>query len=83
MVHGLATLDKLNREAAKKPAAHGGGNGIPKELLGNPVAIRAFRNRPWTRAELHGEKSVFETYAESAAAPFNGKNGQLEGIRRN
>lgn len=76
MVHGLATLEKLNAAAARKPAAHKNGNGIPKELHGNPVAIRNFLNRPWTKAELRGKRSVFETYAESDSG-----TARMEGIR--
>jgi len=87
MVHGLATLRKLNDDAVAKANHNGHGTGfrngfrIPKEIETNAAAIRRFINRPWTAAELHGKKSVFETYAESNAATFKGAAVQAEALR--
>lgn len=86
MVHGLRTMQKLNKEAverakrerkAKKPSPF---DTIPPKHRGNPADAKALLNRPWTEAELKESKSPdsVRTYAESNTKPFKGRAGQTE-----
>ncbi|MFH0737303.1 MAG: hypothetical protein V1827_01485 [Candidatus Micrarchaeota archaeon] len=80
MVHCLETLKRLNDEAAGR--GRGGKTpAVPEQVAFKPAALRAHLNRPWTKRELRGEQDVHETYAKSAAAPFEGKKCQAEGLR--
>jgi len=79
MVYGLETLRHINAKEARRPV-----KASPRcdlEISSNPVTARHQLNRPWTKKELGGEKSVFETYAEDNARPFNGKKPHPEHIR--
>ncbi|MFH0885332.1 MAG: hypothetical protein V1861_06500 [Candidatus Micrarchaeota archaeon] len=80
MVHGLEVLRALNARAANRPGKELK-SGAPPEIAVNPVAARRHANRPWTEEELNGRQNVYKTYAEDAARPFNGKEGQREQLR--
>jgi hypothetical protein len=59
MVHGLATLKRMNDEAAKRPARQYRMEKVPEHLHGNAAATRGFLNRPWTKEELSRKRSPF------------------------
>jgi len=82
MVHCLAVLRRLNEEAAKKERGRRGYEAnAPTAVARGPAALRAFLNRPWTDRELRGDQNVHETYAKSAAEPFERREGKIEGLR--
>ena len=74
MVYDLMTLKRMNAVKAKKVTLGHNEEMVPKHLRGSVIATRRFLNRPWTREELKGKPSVYETYAESNKAPFKGKD---------
>lgn len=82
MVHGLRTIRRLDAEAVKRAGKRGPTRPLelPGEIALSPASIRAFTNRPWTKAELGDQPCVYESYAKSAAEPFRGKGAQ-EGLR--
>lgn len=81
MVRSLGEIVALNNKARGKPEEHRKIK-VPEEIALKPAAARRFVNRPWRKDELaKGEKCPYESYAESAAAPFKGKEGEVEGIR--
>lgn len=80
MVHGLETLRRINAVTAKKA------DDRPKPFVPDKIALvpelaRKYVNRPWTKEELCGKPSVYETYAKSAAEPFRKQEPSTEGAR--
>jgi len=61
MVHGLATLRRLNDEAAKRERGKVKKGPKFKLVGGSPATTRQFYNRPWNEAELgNGSKQPKE-----------------------
>jgi|WetSurMetagenome_2_1015567.scaffolds.fasta_scaffold590220_2 hypothetical protein len=81
MVHDLQTLARLN---APKPGAKAAATPkpfVPDKIALNPAAAREFLNRPWTKEELGGKESVYETYARGEREPFRNREPATEGAR--
>lgn len=73
-------MRKLNADAAKDFARKRGKEAKPiSRRLGENIAARRHKiNRPWTRAELKGKPSAYDTYAEGERSPFRGKEVLVE-----
>ncbi|MCI0503142.1 hypothetical protein L0Y65_00350 [Candidatus Micrarchaeota archaeon] len=79
MVHCLEVLKKLNAETKKTdntPKPY-----VPEKIGLNPALARKYVNRPWTKEELGGKESVFETYARGEREPFANAEVQGEGLQ--
>jgi len=80
MVHGLETLRRLNAvkqvKADERPKPF-----VPEKIALNPDLARKYVNRPWTREELGGKESVYETYARSEREPFRNREPATEQAR--
>lgn len=80
MVHGLETLRRINAVKAKK-ADERPKPFVPDKIALVPELARKYVNRPWTKEELGGKESVFETYARSEREPFRKAEPASEAIR--
>jgi hypothetical protein len=81
MVHDLQTIIKLN---AKKPGVKATETPkpfVPEKIALNPESARRYVNRPWTKEELGGKESVYETYARSEREPFRNREPASEQAR--
>ncbi len=79
MVHCLEVIKRLNAQA--RPERNGKRPEVPESIALNPVLVRRYLNRPWTREELGGKESVYETYARSEREPFRNQEPRSEGAR--
>jgi hypothetical protein len=79
MVHCLETLKRLNAETRNadnvpKPK-------VPESIALNPALARRYVNRAWTKEELGGRESVYESYAKSEREPFRNREPACEQAR--
>lgn len=79
MVHCLEVLKRINAEPRKadthpKPF-------VPEKIALNPSLARRYVNRPWTKEELCGKESVYESYARSEREPFRNREPACEQVR--
>jgi len=79
MVHGLEVLKALNAKACGN--GHAPKPKVPESIALNPVLVKRYLNRPWTKAELGGKESVYEAYARSEREPFRNQEPKSEAAR--
>ncbi len=85
MVFCLEVIKRMNAERVSRPETSR--IKVPERIALNPALARQWVNRPWTKEELGGKPSVFETYAASekealGQTAFSGRDGQREALRR-
>ncbi|MFH0885334.1 MAG: hypothetical protein V1861_06510 [Candidatus Micrarchaeota archaeon] len=65
--------DKKGHNAAAVSKSDGRKPYVPDSIALSPPLARRFANRPWTREELGGKESVFDSYARSEREPFRNR----------
>lgn len=81
MVHDLQTIIRLNAPRPGAKAAVTPKPFVPERIALNPAAAKQYLNRPWTKEELGGKESVFESYARSEREPFRNREPASEQAR--